>query len=134
MTSSLNFLFLLLLLLPGYPAWRKQCGLEKIRHFDDLDRAIPKNIVNILKQHYESVYDIDLYVAGILEYHLENSELGPLFSCMIAEQFRRLKYGDRFYYENSGQLNSFTAGKSYTFGHDGELYTIVYRIDQIAND
>ena len=58
---------------------------------------MPKKLVNILKRFYSSVYDIDLYIAGIIENHLPNSELGPLFSCLAAEQFRRLKFGDRFW-------------------------------------
>lgn len=72
---------------------------------------MPNRLVSLLKSHYQSVYDIDLYVAGILENHLPNSEVGPTMACLIGEQFRRLKYGDRFWYENSGQVNSFTAGR-----------------------
>lgn len=97
--------------LGGYPRWRRQCGLEKIKQFEDLSLVMPNRLVSLLKSHYQSVYDIDLYVAGILENHLPNSEVGPTMACLIGEQFRRLKYGDRFWYENSGQVNSFTAGR-----------------------
>jgi len=94
--------------LKGYPSWLKQCALNQVKSFSDLEQFIPRKLVKILRRHYASVADIDLYLAGIIEYHLPNSELGPLLSCIIAEQFRRLKYGDRFFYENSGQINSFT--------------------------
>jgi len=94
--------------LKGYTSWLKQCGLPKVKSFKHLEQLIPKRLVNMLRDLYDSVHDIDLYVAGILEKHLPNSELGPLFSCLVAEQFRRLKYGDRFFYENYGQINSFS--------------------------
>lgn len=95
--------------LGGYPRWRRQCDLEKISSWSQMNLVMPKRLVSTLKNFYASVHDIDLYVAGILEHHLPNSELGPTMACLVAEQFRRLKYGDRFWYENSGQVHSFSS-------------------------
>jgi len=52
-----------------------------------------------LKTVYRHVDDIDLYVGGFLEAAHEDSILGPVFKCIIGDQFARLKKGDRFFYD-----------------------------------
>ena len=52
--------------------------------------------------------DIGLYAAGSLEITLPNSELGPTFSHMMAEQFQMIKDGDRFFFCND--QNNFEDG------------------------
>ena len=45
--------------------------------------------------------DIDLFVGATLEKKLrEDALVGPVFTCILGDQFQRLKEGDRFYYEN----------------------------------
>lgn len=50
---------------------------------------------------FRSVYDIDLYVAGLLENPVNQAgpTVGPTFAYMITQQFNVLKTGDRFFYE-----------------------------------
>lgn len=54
--------------------------------------------------------DVDLFVGVILEQIIPGGLIGETASCLVADQFRRLKLGDRFWYENGDQPNSFTPG------------------------
>lgn len=65
-------------------------GMENIR--EDLQ---PK-----LLDLYGSVEKIDAFVGGLAEKKVEGSLLGPLFHAINVDQFKRLRDGDRFYYEN----------------------------------
>lgn len=98
--------------LGGYTQYRKLCGLPPVATFQQLTAFMNPRVVHKLSILYRSVDEVDLYMGGLLEYHLPNSVLGPVFSCIIGDQFARLKEGDRFFYENGGQPHSFTPRKS----------------------
>lgn len=49
--------------------------------------------------------DVDLYTGALSEKPLEGSILGPTLTCLILDQFLRLKIGDRFWYENPQQFS-----------------------------
>ncbi|XP_077497453.1 chorion peroxidase-like [Amblyomma americanum] len=83
----------------------------RLEAFQDLEQLIPRDAVQIFASLYEDVRDVDLFSAGLAERKLPLSMVGPTFSCMIGPMFRRLKFGDRFFYEHGGQAGSFTPGK-----------------------
>lgn len=62
----------------------------------------------MLRKLYASVHDIDLFVGCILEYYYPGAMIGPTGLKIIGEQFYRLKYGDRFWYEHKNLTHSFT--------------------------
>lgn len=64
---------------------------------------------------FRHVNDIDLYAGAMSEEHLPGSFLGPTFTCIMGEQFRNLKLGDRFWYENPDHMHKFTSGKTSMF-------------------
>jgi len=98
--------------LPSYNRYRQMCGLPKLTTFADLQtNSKDPRVVTALSQVYASVDDIDLYIGGLTETSVNGGNLGPTFSCLIAENFAQLKKSDRFFYENSGQRHSFTSGK-----------------------
>ncbi|XP_054719916.1 chorion peroxidase-like [Uloborus diversus] len=94
--------------LPGYNEWREYCGLPRLRNFEDLATVMDPLVVRNFSRLYRNVDDVDLFPAGIAENPLPDAILGPTFACIIADQFRRLKLGDRFWYENGGMESSFS--------------------------
>lgn len=54
---------------------------------------------------YKVPNDIDLYVGGLLETARGDAVVGPTFSEIIADQFARLRKGDRYFYEHGPEIN-----------------------------
>ncbi|XP_013398465.1 myeloperoxidase-like [Lingula anatina] len=88
--------------LPSYNTMREACGLEKATDFDGL-QDLPERLRTLYHSVYRHVDDIDLWTAGVSEIPRNDGLLGPTFSCIIGQQFRRLKYGDRYFYQHSGE-------------------------------
>lgn len=84
--------------LPGYNQARLDFGLPAIKTFAEV--SPDPEVVAALSSVYESVDDIDVWVGGLAEEHVPGAQLGPLFQRIIADQFQRLRDGDRYWYEN----------------------------------
>ena len=92
--------------LPGYNEFRSYCNLSAANTFDDLADEIPDiSIRDKLQSLYGHPDNIDLMVGGMLEEVEEGGHLGPTFRCIIVEQFRRLRDGDRFWFQNPGRMD-----------------------------
>ncbi|XP_050683951.1 peroxidasin-like [Leptidea sinapis] len=93
--------------IPAYTKWRDFCNMTEVNSFDDLANEISDPSVRAkLKDLYGSVFNIDVWVGGILEDQVEGGMVGPLFRCLLIEQFQRLRSGDRFWYENPSTFKS----------------------------
>ena len=89
--------------IPGYNQFRSYCSLSAAETFDDLATEIPdQEIRDRLQTLYGHPDNIDLIVGGMLEEVEEGGQLGPTFRCIIMGQFKRLRDGDRFWYQNPG--------------------------------
>ncbi|KAL7632516.1 UNVERIFIED_CONTAM: hypothetical protein RMT77_017179 [Armadillidium vulgare] len=96
-----------------YNDLREACGVRRARTFSELRDLIRPESIEVFRRIYASVDDIDPFVAAISEASVNGGVLGTLFSCIIRDQFTRLKFGDRFYYENGGMETSFTEAQLY---------------------
>ena len=81
-----------------------QCNYQTNFHlahtsFDQI--TANKDRARILKDLYSNTDNIDLWVGGLAEDHVHNSELGGTFHALLVEQFTRLRDGDRLWYQNN---------------------------------
>lgn len=98
--------------LADYNSVRAAYGLPRVHDFSQI--TSDPTLQQQLKQLYGSVDNIDLWVGGLAEDHAPGASVGPLFERIIADQFTRLRDGDRFWYQNQfspaevRQLNQIT--------------------------
>ena len=59
--------------------------------------------------------DVDIYTGGLAEFPVKGGIIGPLLTCLIGDQFIRIKQGDAYWYERTRGPNTFSKGKFYSF-------------------
>ncbi|KAL4216726.1 heme binding [Mactra antiquata] len=99
--------------LPGYNKWRQFCRLPVITETEFYKHGtafgdFTVDVSNKFRLTYRHPDDIDLYSGGVRETVLPGSQVGPTFACILGDTFRRLRYGDRFFFENPYRLTGFT--------------------------
>ncbi len=72
-------------------------------NWDERPSELTKEFWKKLQEVYDDVNDIDLYVGAISESSVAGGVVGPTFACLIGEQFRRIKKGDRFFYTHDSR-------------------------------
>lgn len=93
-----------------YIKYFEHCFGLKIHSWMDITPYFDSNALEVLKRVYENVCDIELMVGMLLEKR-DETVFGKTSSCIVAEQFYRYKYGDRFFYSNPGSPYPFTKRK-----------------------
>ncbi|KAG8326981.1 hypothetical protein J6590_108411 [Homalodisca vitripennis] len=94
--------------LPSYPTWRQYCGLSRPKNFEDLEGVVDNGSLERIKTMYKSVDDIDMYTGALSEFPIEGGLVGPTITCLVSDQFKRLKQGDSFWYETDKKPQAFT--------------------------
>ena len=96
--------------LPPYVEFLKACGKPRIKTFRQLwwQQVMSSKAFLRLRRAYKSVLDIDLFAGAMNEFPSRGSAVGFTFRCILTQQFRNLRLGDRFWYENEDQKVGFT--------------------------
>ncbi|KAF7236992.1 Myeloperoxidase [Varanus komodoensis] len=89
--------------LPAYNAWRRFCGLSQPADEAELatvlqNTALAKKLIEL----YGTPSNIDLWIGAMAEPFVPQGRVGPLLACLIGLQFRKVRDGDRFWWENPG--------------------------------
>ncbi len=89
--------------LADYNTVRAAYGLPRVTSFADI--TSDPTLQQKLQELYGDVNHIDLWVGAMAEDHVAGSSTGPLVRRILADQFERLRDGDRFWYQRifSGQ-------------------------------
>lgn len=77
--------------LQGYVKYLEQCEGRSIANWDDLSHYIAPAEITKLKSVYKQVSDVDLIVGGISEIPANGSTVGPTFTCILGEQFSKIR-------------------------------------------
>ncbi|KAM3956103.1 LOW QUALITY PROTEIN: chorion peroxidase-like [Aphomia sociella] len=85
----------------SYNHYRRLCGLPPYVDFNQFPRSAAQRLSSV----YASPEDIDLWVGGLLEEAVDGGVVGPTFAHILADQFARLKRGDRYFYEYGPDVN-----------------------------
>ncbi|KRT78850.1 peroxidase [Oryctes borbonicus] len=131
-----------------YNDYRQLIGLQRIEQFEEFGTGVLLNIsINWtillfrflqigtkLGYLYSTVDDIDLWVGGLLEpKDSDDSVLGPTFRDIVADQFSRLKKGDRYFFENGPKINPgyFTLGMNSSIAIVPKYQVLILHIGRI---
>merc|ERR1719342_748256 len=86
--------------IPGFIKYRKLCGLSVPSNWNDRPNDISQRNWDNLKLAYDDVADIDAFTGGVSEDSVSNGIVGATFACILAEQFKNLRSGDRFFFSH----------------------------------
>lgn len=84
--------------IPGFTAVQKAYGIKAASDFDKItpDRDLQEKLEDV----YGSVDLIDPWVGGLSEPPVRGAMVGRTIHAVLVDQFRRLRDGDRFWYQN----------------------------------
>jgi hypothetical protein len=110
-----------------YNQLRVAFGLQPVTKFSQITSNV--TVQNELKAAYGSVDKIDPFEGGLAEDHVSGSDMGPLFTAILAKQFAALRDGDRFFYLNE----SFTTAEQNILDQGDTLTKVIEANTGITN-
>ena len=111
----------------SYNQVRQAYGLAPITSFAQITSNV--TVQNELKAAYGTVANIDPFEGGLAEDHVRGSDMGPLFTRILVDQFTRLRAGDRFFYLNE----SFNREELNILGQGNTLAKVIEANTHVTN-
>ncbi len=93
--------------LSTYNDTREAYGLERVANFEQITSN--SEVAETLETLYGSVERIDSIIGMLAEDRLAGASIGELNEAILADQFERLRDGDRFWHQNDPDLASWDA-------------------------
>lgn len=112
--------------IPGYNQLRKDIGLGSVSGFDEI--SSDAEVVARLESVYDTVDDVDAWVGLLAEDHVEGTMVGECVGAILADQFIRLRDGDRFFYK------TYLPGPLVKLVEEQTLATIIRRNTEIGDE
>ncbi|KAJ1132031.1 hypothetical protein NDU88_010361 [Pleurodeles waltl] len=82
--------------LRGYNSWRRFCNLPAPRNLQELAKVLKNTeLARKLLKVYKTPENIDIWLGGVAEPFVKNGRVGPLLSCILGGQFKKIRNGDR---------------------------------------
>jgi hypothetical protein len=110
-----------------YNQVRVAFGLKPVTSFADITSNVA--VQNKLKATYGTVDKIDPFEGMLAEDHLPGADVGPTLKAILANQFARLRDGDRFFYLNE----SLSAEELGLIGQGNTLAKVIKNNTAITN-
>ena len=82
-----------------YNTVRSSIGFTPLKSITEICRD--RETVSRLTQAYGNINNIDLWTGILSEQPITGGNLGTVAAAIVGETFRRLRAGDRFWYQNS---------------------------------
>lgn len=89
--------------LPDYNSIRQSFGLQRYVFFQQINPA--QNVYLTLLSLYQDINNVDPWVGMLAEQRMQGALFGPTVMKIMEVQFRALRDGDRFFYENDPVLS-----------------------------
>ena len=81
-----------------YNTVRRAYGLAPVESIADI--SSDPSVQQALMHAYDDIHNLDLWTAALAEDHVPGAMVGETLQTIISDQFRRLRHGDRFWFEN----------------------------------
>jgi hypothetical protein len=110
-----------------YNQVREAFGLAPVTSFAQITSNV--TLQQELQKAYGSVNNIDPFEGGLAEDHAPGSDMGPLFTKILSNQFSRLENGDRYFYLNE----NFTSAEQTMLQQGNTLAKVIEANTSITN-